>query len=144
MGFTPSSGEEIQSEYIVARRHAGVAIEAVSAIADVIRPLLQVTELRTIAADGLWMSPQYGQDSIAIHFTWQPDQDGVERVLVDVEAALAPFEPRPHWGKVFLADAETIAARYERLPDFAALSQRLDPRGAFRNDWLTTHVLGCR
>ena len=104
MGFTPSSGDEI-------------------------RPLLQVTELRTIAADRLWMSPQYLQDSLAIHFTWTPEQAAVERVLVDLEAALAPFGPRPHWGKVFLADAATIESRYERLDDFAALAQRLDPRG---------------
>jgi xylitol oxidase len=141
MGFTPSNGDEIQSEFIVARRHAVAAIEAMRAIAAELRPLLQVTELRTIAADRLWMSPQYGQDSIAIHFTWEPDQDGVERVLVDVEDALAPFEPRPHWGKVFLADADTIETRYERLPDFVAIAQRLDPRGAFRNDWLNTHVV---
>ena len=141
MGFTPSNGDEIQSEFIVARRHAVAAIEAMRAMAGELRPLLQVTELRTIAADELWMSPQYGQDSIAIHFTWEPDQEDVERVLVDVEDALAPFEPRPHWGKVFLADAETIATRYERLRDFVALAERLDPRGAFRNDWLIAHVV---
>lgn len=141
MGFTPSSGDEIQSEFIVARRNAIAAIEAVRAIGDELRTLLQVTELRTIAADRLWMSPQYLQDSLAIHFTWISDQAEVERVLVDVEAALAPFEPRPHWGKVFLAGAVTIGTRYERLSDFAALAQRLDPRGAFRNDWLSTHVL---
>ena len=99
------------------------------------------TRIASIAADRLWMSPEYEQDSLAIHFTWQPDQAGVERVLVDVEDALAPFAPRPHWGKVFLADAATIATRYERLPDFAALAERLDPRGAFRNDWLAEHVV---
>jgi xylitol oxidase len=142
MGFTPSNGDEIQSEFIVARRNALAAIEAVRAIGDEIRPLLQVSELRTIAADRLWLSPQYLQDSLAIHFTWISEQEAVERVLVDLEAALAPFEPRPHWGKVFLADAERIANRYDRLPDFVALAERLDPRGAFRNDWLSAHVLG--
>jgi xylitol oxidase len=142
MGFTPSNGDEIQSEFIVARRHAVAAVEALRAIAAELRPLVQVTELRTIAADRLWMSPQYLQDSLAIHFTWISDQAEVERVLVDVEAALAPFEPRPHWGKVFLAGAATIGTRYERLSDFAALAQHLDPRGAFRNDWLSTHLLG--
>ena len=88
------------------------------------------------------MSPQYGQDTVQFHFTWLPQQDAVERVLVDVEAALMPFGARPHWGKVFLADAAAIAALYERLPDFARLVERLDPRGAFRNDWLETRVLG--
>jgi alditol oxidase len=96
-----------------------------------------VSEIRTIAADSLWMSPQYGQDTIGIHFTWQRDQAAVERALVAVEGALAPFAARPHWGKLFVA-----APRYERLPDFARLAERLDPRGAFRNAWLTDRVLG--
>jgi alditol oxidase len=142
MGFTPSSGDELQSEYLVPRRHAAAAIGAVRALADTIRPVLQVCEIRTVAVDRLWMSPQYGQDTIGIHFSWQPRQDAVERVLVDVEAALAPLHARPHWGKVFLAEAATIAALYERLPDFRRLAERLDPRGAFRNAWLTTRVLG--
>jgi alditol oxidase len=141
-GFTPSSGEEIQSEYFVARRHAVAAIEALRGLADTIRPPLQVCEIRTTAADQLWLSPQYGQDTVGFHFTWWRDQDAVERALVDVEAALAPFAARPHWGKLFLTDAAVMAALYERLPDFKLLIERLDPRGAFRNDWLETHVLG--
>ena len=139
--FTPSTGAEIQSEYLVPRRHAAAAIQAVRGLAATIRPLLQVAEIRTIAADRLWMSPQYGQDTVGIHFTWTRDQHAVERALVDLEAALAPCEARPHWGKLFLADAAAIASLYERLPDFARLVERLDPRGAFRNDWLRTHVL---
>jgi alditol oxidase len=142
MGFTPSSGEEIQSEYLVPRRHAVAAIRAVHGLAATVAPLLHVSEIRTVAADRLWMSPQYGQDTIGIHFTWKREPQAVQRVLVDVEAALAPFEARPHWGKLFLADAELIARRYERLPDFTGLVARLDPRGAFRNDWLDRHVLG--
>jgi alditol oxidase len=144
MGFTPSNGDELQSEYHLPRRHAVAAIEALRGLAGTIRPVLQVTELRTIAADRLWMSPQYEQDTIAIHFTWAPEQEAVERVLVDVEAALAAFGARPHWGKVFLAAASVVAGLYERLPDFAALAQCLDARGAFRNDWLERHVLGTR
>ena len=142
MGFTPSAGEELQSEFLVPRRHAIEAIEAVRPLASKVQPLLQVTELRTIAADRLWMSPQYGQATVALHFTWTREPDAVARVLVDLEAALAPFAPRPHWGKAFLADAATVAPRYERLSDFARLAERLDPRGAFRNDWLASHVLG--
>jgi xylitol oxidase len=142
MGFTPSNGEEIQSEYQVARPHAVEAIRAVRGLADTLAPLLQVSEIRTIAADRLWMSPQYGQATVGLHFTWTREPDAVARVLVDLEAALAPFAPRPHWGKVFLADAATLAPRYERLADFARLAERLDARGAFRNDWLADHVLG--
>jgi xylitol oxidase len=141
MGFTPSSGEEIQSEFLVPRGHAIPAIDAVRRLGPAIRPLVQVAELRTIAADEQWMSPQYRQDTIAFHFTWQPDQDAVERALARVEAALEPFEARPHWGKLFVADASKVGPRYERRADFAALIERLDPRGVFRNEWLENRVL---
>jgi xylitol oxidase len=144
MGFTPSSGEEIQSEYHVPRRHAVAALDAVRACSKTIRPLLLVSEIRTVAADELWLSPQYRQDTVAIHFTWRREQAAVERVLVDVEAALAPFEPRPHWGKVFLADAAALAPRYPRLDDFVALLAGSDRRGAFTNAWLRERVLGNR
>ena len=142
MGFTPSSGAEIQSEFHIPRRHATGAIEAVRALGAELSPLVQVTEFRTVAADRLWMSPQYGTDTLAIHFTWAPDQAAVERALAHVEAALAPFDARPHWGKLFLADAGTLGALYERRDDFVALIERLDPRGVFQNEWLRTRVLG--
>jgi xylitol oxidase len=142
LGFTPSSGEELQSEFLVPREHAVAAIQAMQALEDRIRPVLQVCEIRTVAADRLWMSPQYARDTIGIHFTWMPEPDEVARVLADVEAALAAFQARPHWGKVFLADAVTLAALYERLPDFIGLIERLDPRGAFCNPWLQARVLG--
>jgi xylitol oxidase len=141
-GFAPSAGAEIQSEYFVARRHGPAAIRALLAVGDAIRPVLQVSEIRTIAGDELWMSPQQGQDAVGLHFTWQRDQDRVEAALAVVESALAPFAARPHWGKVFLADAAVIAPLYPRLDDFAALAGRLDPRGAFRNAWLERNVLG--
>jgi xylitol oxidase len=141
MGFTPSSGEEIQSEYFVRREDGAAAIRAVRAVADVVAPVLQVSEIRTQAADELWLSPQHGQDTLSIHFTWQRRPAAVTRALQAVEGALAPFAPRPHWGKAFLLHADAIAPRYERLGDFVALAQRLDPRGAFRNAWLD-RVLG--
>ena len=141
MGFTPSVGEEIQSEYHVARADAVAAIDAVRALGGALRPALQVTEIRTVAADHLWLSPQYGQDTVGFHFTWRREPELVGRLVAALEVALAPFAPRPHWGKLFLAGAATIADRYERLPDFARLAERLDPRGAFRNDWLERHVL---
>jgi xylitol oxidase len=144
MGFTPSSGEEIQSEYLVPRGHAVAAIEAVRGLADRIRPLVQVSELRTVAADGLWMSPQYERDTLAIHFTWRREPQPVAALLVTLEAALAPFAARPHWGKLFAADATAIAPLYPRLDDFARLAERLDPRAAFRNAWLEQHVLVSR
>jgi xylitol oxidase len=142
MGFTPSSGEELQSEYLLPRRHAVDGLQAVRALAPRIRPLLQVAEIRTVAADRLWMSPQYGRETVAFHFTWQPDQRAVDALLVDLEGCLAPFEARPHWGKLFRARAESMPALYERLPDFVRLVEQLDPRGAFRNTWLDACVLG--
>jgi len=142
MGFTPSSGEELQSEYLFPRRHAAEAIEAVRSLANKIQPLLQVSEIRAVAEDRLWMSMNYGEDSVGIHFTWKPEQDAVEDMLVQLEAALVPFEARPHWGKLFNVDAAAIAPLYERMPDFVRLVERLDPRGAFRNSWLKARVLG--
>ena len=142
MGFTPSAGDELQSEFLVPREHAVAAIRGMRALAGRIRPVLQVCELRTIAADWLWMSPQYGRATVGIHFTWRPEPDAVAAVLADVEAALAPFEARPHWGKVFLAGAAELRPLYERLPDFVRLVERLDPRAAFRNRWLEDRLLG--
>jgi xylitol oxidase len=136
MGFTPSNGDELQSEFHLPREHGPAAIEALRAIAPSFAPLVQVTELRTIAADALWLSPQYGRDTLAIHFTWAPDALGVDRALAAIEPALAPFAARPHWGKVFRASAGELAPRYPRHADALALMQRLDSRGAFANDWL--------
>jgi alditol oxidase len=142
MGFTPSAGDELQSEYLVPSRFAVPALEAVRSLAPRIRPVLQVCEIRTVAADRLWMSTSSGGPSVALHFTWQPAPGPVAELLVDLERVLEPFGPRPHWGKLFRADAAAIAERYERHADFVRLVERLDPRGAFRNDWLETHVLG--
>jgi xylitol oxidase len=144
MGFTPSAGEELQSEYLLPLRDAVGAITAVRALADRIRPVLLVCEIRAVAADGLWMSMNHGEDSVALHFTWKPEQDAVEKVLVELESALSRFRTRPHWGKVFAATAGDIAPRYERHGDFVRLAERLDPRGAFRNAWLEARVLGHR
>ena len=142
MGFTPSAGEEMQSEYLLPREHAVAAIEAIRAIAARVTPVLLVSEIRTAAADGLWMSPMHGRETVAFHFTWAPEPEGVARAVAVLEDALAPFGARPHWGKVFRAEAAEVAPLYERAGDFAALAERLDPRGAFRNAWLERHVLG--
>jgi xylitol oxidase len=144
MGFTPSAGEELQSEYLLPRRHAVEAVGAVRALADRIGPLLLVCEIRTVAADRLWMSMNYGADSVALHFTWKPDQEAVEKVLVELEGTLSRFGARPHWGKLFTAGATELAPRYERHADFVGLAERLDPRGAFRSPWLEARVLGSR
>jgi xylitol oxidase len=142
MGFTPSRGDEIQSEYHVPRAQALAAIDALRALQPTLAPLLLVAEVRTVAADALWLSPQHGRDSVALHFTFRREPAAVARALAEVEAALDPFEYRPHWGKVFLAGAETLAPRYERATDFARLARRLDPERTFVNAWLERALLG--
>ncbi|GAA3284970.1 FAD-binding protein [Dactylosporangium vinaceum] len=134
--FTPSSGEELQSEYFVARADAVAAFAAVERVRDRVTPALQISEVRTIAGDSLWLSPHFERDSVALHFTWVPNQELVLRAVDALEEALAPFAPRPHWGKVFRS-----APAYPRGRDFAALAARLDPAGVFRNAFVERYVL---
>jgi xylitol oxidase len=141
MDHTPSAGAELQTEYLMPRRHAADMLRALDGIRDTIAPVLMISEVRTIAADDLWMSTAYERPSVAAHFTWQPDWDAVRQVLPVIEAALAPFEPRPHWGKLFTMSADAIASAYPRLPAFVALLERHDPNGTFRNDFLRRNIL---
>ncbi|WP_305784061.1 FAD-binding protein [Symbioplanes lichenis] len=136
MEFTPSSGEELQSEYHVPRSRALEAIDAVAGIAEHVSPVLQICELRTIAADDLWLSPNYERDTFALHFTWIADTDAVLPVVGRLEEALTSLAPRPHWGKVFTTTPETIRAEYARFADFAALADAHDPDRIFRNPYL--------
>lgn len=139
--FTPSNGDELQSEYLVPRAHAVDALQAVRGLADVVSPLLQVSEVRTIAADDLWLSTAYGDDRVGLHFTWKPLQPQVEAVLPTLEEALLPFDARPHWGKLFADPGRDLARLYPRWGDFADLVARTDPDGKFRNDFVARHVL---
>ena len=83
-------------------RRGGRAATRSAACASGSRPLLLVSELRTVAADDLWLSPAYGRDSLAVHFTWRPGPGGgAARGRRHSRSALAPFAARPHWGKVF-------------------------------------------
>lgn len=138
----PASGNELQTEYMVARPHAVAAIQAVKALAPVLRPHLWISEIRTVAADDFWLSSAYGGDAVCIHFSWKLEPEVVSGLLPQLEAALSPFEPRPHWGKLFVATAADLEPRYPRLPEFRKLAAKLDPRGAFRNDFLDRHVFG--
>ncbi len=137
MEFTPSTGAELQSEYMVGREHAQAAIDAVASVRERIAPVLQVNEMRTVAADDLWLSMNHRRDSFGLHFTWIADTAAVLPAVAALEEVLAPLDARPHWGKVFTMDPATIRSRYERFADFAALADRYDPKGVFRNDYLT-------
>jgi alditol oxidase len=142
MGATPSSGEEIQSEYLVGRSDLVPALEALRALAPRIRPHLLVSEIRTVAADDLWLSMAHERESAGIHFTWKREAEAVAGMLPLIEDALAPFAPRPHWGKTFAMEVEVLSERYPRLEAFRALQHELDYRGAFRNSFMGRRVLG--
>lgn len=139
--FTPSSGAELQSEYLLPRTDGPAALHALAGIRAAIAPVLQVCEVRTVAADEQWLSPAYGRDSVAFHFTWVPDTAAVLPVASLVERHLAPFAPRPHWGKVFTVPPAELRARWPRMLQFTALADELDPAAKFRNAFVR-RVLG--
>ena len=136
VGQQASVGAELQSEYFVARKDAPAAFKALHGIQTQIAPALLISEIRSVAADNLWLSTAYGQDTIGFHFTWKLDEAAVAIAGGAVEAALAPFRPRPHWAKVFSIPAESVRSLYSKLDDFRALADRLDPQGKFRNDMI--------
>jgi xylitol oxidase len=136
LGFTPSKGEELQSEYLVPRRNAVAAIEAVRTLGSRIAPLLLITELRTMSADTLWLSGAYETDAVGIHFTWKQLPDEVHALLPEIEELILPLGARPHWGKVFTSLRADIEPLYPRLSDFRTLAARLDPERKFGNDFL--------
>ncbi|HEX6292796.1 MAG TPA: FAD-binding protein [Herpetosiphonaceae bacterium] len=140
MNYTPSSGEELQAEYLVPRRHACAALRAIHGLREYVAPLVQISEVRTIAADNLWMSPCYQQDCVAIHFTWQKNWHAVSQVLPLIEARLAPLDARPHWGKLFTMSSRQLLSLYPKLPDFQQLLRSYDPDGKFRNAFLDTYI----
>lgn len=135
LDYTPSAGRELQSEFLLPRSAAVPAIHSIDQISGVVAAVLQICEIRTIAADDLWLSPCYGRDSVGIHFTWIDDMRAVTPVIERVQEQLAPFDPRPHWGKLF-----TRPGRYDRLPEFLRLMRHYDPAGKFRNGFIDTYL----
>ncbi len=142
MNFTPSSGAELQTEYLIPRNRGYEAILAVEQLRDRVTPHLFITELRTIDADDLWISPAYKRPSLAIHFTWKPEWPAVREILPAIEEKLTPFDARPHWAKLFTVPHSRLAVLYEKMPDYLALLRQYDPQGKFRNDYLNAHIYG--
>ncbi|MEU8570354.1 FAD-binding protein [Streptomyces pathocidini] len=134
--FTPSAGEELQSEFFVPRHQARNALLALDGLRARIAPVLQISELRSIAADPYWLSPHYQRPNIAFHFTWIPDADAVRPVVRRIEEALAPWDVRPHWGKVFTLPPAALAASYPRWSAFRRLMRDSDPLSTFQNPFL--------
>jgi xylitol oxidase len=134
--FTPSAGDELQSEFFLPRAAAEPAFAALREIGDRIAPILHVSEIRTVRADDLWLSPAYHRDSVTLHFTWHQDATAVAPVLADIEQRLLPLGARPHWGKLTTIPPDRIVAGYDRATDFAALLRKHDPTGKFRNPYV--------
>ncbi len=140
MGFTPSAGKELQSEYFVPRQHAVEAILAVERLRDQVSPHLLISEIRAIAADELWLSPCYEQPCVAIHFTWKQDWPAVRKLLPVIEKELVPFRARPHWGKLFTTSPAELKDIYNKMPEFVELGKKYDPQGKFRNEYLNKNI----
>ena len=137
----PGSGDELQSEYLLPRGSAVEGLQALRPIAGLIAPVLRICEIRTIAADELWLSPSYQRDSVAFHFTWIKDSAAVMPVLGEIEECLAPMHARPHWGKLFRTGPEAMPGLYPRLDDFRQLMRYYDPAGKFRNGLLDRYFV---
>jgi alditol oxidase len=118
------------------------AILAVERLRDQITPHLLISEIRAIAADDLWLSPCYQQPSVTIHFTWKQDWAAVSKLMPIIERELAPFDARPHWGKLFTTRPDRLRALYKKLPEFIDLAKKYDPHGKFRNQFLNANIFG--
>lgn len=134
--FTPSTGAEIQAEYLLPASSAVDALRALRPLQSLFAPLLIAAEVRTVAPDTAWLAPSSGRQSVGIHFTFRRDADAVAAAVLRIEEALAPFDARPHWGKVSAASAERLHEVYPRLDAFSSVARDLDPTGKFRNEFL--------
>lgn len=132
--FTPSNGDELQTEFLVPRSSATAAVTGVLDLAGDLAPLVQVCEIRTVAADDLWLSPAHGRDTVGVHITWVRDTAVVLPAVRRLHDVLDPLGARPHWGKVFTADPGSLGERYPRIDDMRRLVAEVDPHGALGND----------
>ena len=140
MGFKPSAGKELQSEYFVPIEHAYEAMTVMEKLHEKITPHLFISEIRTIAADELWMSPFYKKTCVALHTTWKQDVDAVMSLLPVIEEQLGPLNAKPHWAKLFTISPSVLQPRYEKLNDFRLLVKQYDPNGKFQNDYLKKNL----
>ncbi len=135
-GAPSAEGDELQSEYYVDRRHGVDAINALRALGSEIDPHLRATEIRTVASDDIWLSPCYQRETLSLGFTWQKHVDDVPALLPRIEEALAPFEARPHWGKLYSHDRAALLELWEHFDDALTLAESYDPNGTFHNPYL--------
>lgn len=136
-----SQGRERHSEYMIDRQHAAEAITAMYTIGPQIAKALQISEIRTVNRDQLWMSTAYQRDCVCLHFTWTDNDADVAAAIPVVESVLTQFQPRPHWGKMHSLPRQHIEAQFPRINDFRDLCRRFDPDGKFHNAYLNRYVL---
>jgi alditol oxidase len=139
---TPASGNELQTEYFVPRAQAVAAMAEIAKLQPLMEPHLWISEVRTVAADSLWMSPCYEEASVGLHFSWKKDWPAVRQLLPIIEEKLAPFQARPHWGKLFTMSPSHLQSLYPRVHDFRELLRKLDPQGKFRNPFIDMYIFG--
>lgn len=132
--FTPSAGDEIQSEFFLDIKDASDAISALEKIASEIYPLLWISEIRTIAADNLWLSGSYHRTTAAIHFTWKRS-DAIYPLIKKIETLLSQFAYRPHWGKAFFARPDYLKRVFPQVDEFKKVIMGLDPSQKFSNSF---------
>ena len=84
----------------------------------------------------------YQRPSLAIHFTFKPEWPAVQALLPQIEASLAPFNPRPHWGKLNTISSAQLHREYMKMSAYQALLKQYDPQGKFRNQFLDTNFYG--
>jgi FAD/FMN-containing dehydrogenase len=123
-------------EYFVALERGPEALHAMrelmlTRLPDSVYPL----EVRTVGADDAFLSPQYQTATTAISVSGKPGTDYWD-YLRSVDALLAEFDARVHWGKLHFLTPERLHALYPRAEDFIRLRRELDPEGVFLNDHL--------
>ena len=123
-------------EYFVALDRAPEALHAMRelmqrSLPDSVYPL----EVRTVGPDEAFLSPQYRTPTVVISVSGKPGTD-YWAYLRSVDALLADFDARVHWGKLHFMTPERLHALYPRAADFIALRRELDPQGMFLNDHL--------
>jgi FAD/FMN-containing dehydrogenase len=123
-------------EYFVALEHGREALEAMRELMlasqpDAIYPL----EVRTVGPDDAYLSPSQGTATTVISVSGTPGTD-YWAYLRSVDALLAPYRPRVHWGKLHFLTPEQLHERYPEAAEFIAVRRELDPEGVFLNDHL--------
>ncbi|MGH8791673.1 MAG: D-arabinono-1,4-lactone oxidase, partial [Stackebrandtia sp.] len=136
---TPRRVRFVEMEYAVPRAAFAEVFAGLRRAADR-RAVVFPVEVRTAAADELWLSTSHGRDSVyfGVHqYVGMPFQEFFD----EVEAVMLDHGGRPHWGKLHSRTAADLAGDYPRFGDFTALRDRLDPGRVFANDYLR-RVLG--